>query len=250
MDTSKLISHITTECPLAAQVLAAEDITQNTVDTHSIIYNLIKDAVNGNAHPVKMPLDKEFPVLVYQRVSSNKISFAQFNMLQTDVFVLHFQAESYKELVDIQNTLTNSLTAYNQANTAGDIEITDTAEEYLPDQDLYQSAIELNIVHLNGNDQSLPAIFVYESNNSSANNEMINTVIQWDNVTLNCTIIAKHDQLQAMRDQLQTAVLGYREQNYGSGAERTSADRLESLNHTTVWEEQYRLKLRPLFTTR
>lgn len=250
MQLDNLIAHIIATCPTAAQVLKAENIDRQFVDTSAIIYSIVKDAVSGRAYPSKMPREKVFPALVYDLVSSNKVSYSQFNILQADVFVLYFQAETYKEIMELRETIKAALVSYNPAGSAAEIEITDESIEYLFDQDLHQCAIELSLVNLNGSNQQMPAIIVYEDTNHADSNEMINTVAQWRNVVLVFDIMAKHDQLEVMRNELEASVLGYREKNFGAGTEYTSGNRLESLVNMSVWEERYSLKLRPMIVNR
>jgi len=250
MQLDNLIAHIIATCPTAAQVLKAEDIDREFVDTSNIIYNLVKDSVSGRAYPGKMPKEKTFPALVYDLVSSNKVSYSQFNILQADVFVLYFQAETYSEIMTLRETIKSDLVNYYPTDSGGDIEITDESISYLYEQGLYQCALELSIVHLNGSNQALPAILVFESADSAAPNDMLNTVAQWREVDLSFNVIAKHEDLDAMRNELEASVLGYRENNMGAGSEYTRGGRLESLINMTVWEERYALKLRPMIANR
>lgn len=250
MDISNLVTNITAKCPTAAQVMKAEDISREFVDTSQIIFGLVSPSVSGRAYPSKLPGNKTFPALVYSLVSSNKISFSQFNILQTDVFIVYFQATTYIEIMTLRESIKSSLVNYNVAATAGDIEITDESIDYLPDQQLHQCALELNIVHLNGLNQAIPAVLVYESNNGMPANEMINTVVQWREVELNIDIVAKHEQLETIRREVEAAVLGYREASYGAGTEAIGGSRLESLVNVSVWEQRYKLKQRPMIVNR
>lgn len=249
MDISNLITHVIGNCPSIAQTLKAESIDREFVDTSAIIYSLVQGSVSDRAYPSRMPGNKTYPALVYNLVSSNKVTYSQFNILQTDVFVLFFQAKTYSEIMTLRQTIKTALVNYNPAGLAGDIEITDESIQYLYDQDLHQCALELNIVHLNGSDQSLPAVFVYESANSTSINEAgALHVAQLKDVILNFIIIAKHSDLETIKTELQSALLGYSESTLRARLEHSSGNRLESLVNVSVWDEQYRAKLSPLIT--
>ena len=74
MDITNLVNHIRASCPSIAQVVKAEDVSRQPIDTSVIIYDIVKGAVDGRAYPSKLPGVKNFPALVYQLVSSNKVS--------------------------------------------------------------------------------------------------------------------------------------------------------------------------------
>jgi len=238
MDLSNIISHIETECASINQVIHAEGITRQTIDTSLIVYDLLKGTVSNRAYPLKMPDEPTLPSVVYQLVSSNKIGIDQVDILQTDLFIVYFHVKNYDDLIALRGTIRTAFLGYSPTDEAGVIEITDEALDYMPDQQAYRCAMEVTVTGIIGVDQSSPAVFVYESSSSAypANEFQIIQNVLYD---ISFLIVCKQTNLEATKNCLKTNLLGYQETEYYNPTEYIGGERLDCTGDIVVWRESY-----------
>ncbi len=244
MELTNIINHIQAQCPSANQVVAADGIVRDTIDTSKIVYDLVKDTVSNRAYPSILPEQVILPALVYEQVESSPSAIENIDILQTDTQVISFLTQTYAELVTLRKSIRNALIAYTQTDETGVIEITNESVRYVKDVKLksFICSMQLNINHLLGANQCIPAILVYERS-TAGESEVTPNNKQNVSTQLGFIIIAKNDQVSTIRDELFTALLPYQDTPYHFSTAHVSGKRIDSTGQLVIWKDDYQTEL-------
>jgi len=239
MILSDIVTYISTNSPSLNQVALADGLDRATIDTSSIIYGLIKDAVSGEAYYLKLPEKISYPALVYQLVSSSKIKIGKIDIFQKDIFTIIFKSNSFNNLVGLRETLRNSLLAYSEVDKVGVIEITDEVMDYNEKAQHYECALELEITHLMDANQSMPLVLLYHEQDKGVGKP--NCGKQTINHQINLIIVSLNSEIEALRQEIKDCMIGYQHTPQSSEAPFLGGTRAGSTGNLIVWEDAYQI---------
>lgn len=246
MQLSPIITRINTNCTSVLQVLAADGIARDTIDTSLKVYTLLNAVFPSETYPITYPKESfTLPAAVYTLQASQKIDVSGVNILQRDVFVIYFQTEytssagGFTQLVTLRESVRDGLLGYGSISEAIEIEIADEALDYLPDLDRYQCSMEIHITHLIGVVQSAPTVLVFEESARSNSSDFDSCIIQNKQTTISLIIVCNVASLETVRASLEDELIGFQPGAGFDGMELLQEGRINTTGDLITWQQRY-----------
>ncbi len=206
----------------------------STVDTADQVNDLFSPLVSGRVYPLHLPDGAELPSMVYQLVGQDHIEADGVKLARVDRYLLSTRTATFSAL----EPLTHQIAAV-VASAGTQVEITDAAADYEPEQKQYRSHIELEWTSLATASQVLPAVLLYPIAAEAGDNIYDNAVGQRVTELFGLVLVCDQSALEATRTAVQQALLGLQVNPQAEPALYHGGNRLAQTGHLIYWRERY-----------
>jgi len=192
-----------------------------------------------DCYPSKIKEGATYPAAVYEPVGVDWFGDEDYKLFKTDKMVVTIKAHALSELVALIDAIEARILTEQPANAFTAIELADVALGIEAERDMRIGALEIDITTFNGGVQSLPAAYVYQSNQSaepmqSCANRQTHTYLY------EVLSVALASEVDANRETLRTALVGY--SSSGWPAEYVQGKRLANIGRYAVWRDSYQIQ--------
>lgn len=161
IDLSFFKNNILANVPQIAQIITPERVSVSTVDTSSLLVELLGPINNDRIYAYKLPDNPVYPCITYEQSGFTRTEVDGYIIAKTDIFLISIQAEVLEDIIAKQLACNEALLQYIPVNAAGGIEIIDQAVTWQSDLQRYEAAIQIEVTHLTLPSQQTPAYFIY-----------------------------------------------------------------------------------------
>lgn len=212
----------------------ANETDISTVDTAEQIDDLFGLLVGNRVYPLHLPDGAELPSMVYQLVGQDYVEADGVKLARVDRYLLSTRAGTFGTLEPLTHQIASTV-----AGAGAQIEITDAAADYEPDQKQYRSHIELEWTSLATASQALPAVMIYPLGAEAGDNQFDNTVGQRVTELYGVVLICEQSALDATRTTVTSALLGLEPDSQAEPVLYHGGSRLAQTGHLIYWRERY-----------
>jgi hypothetical protein len=227
-------SLVSTLITAGINAIEASETDISTVDTADLVNDLFGSLVDGRVYPLHLPDGAALPSMVYQLVGQDYIEADGVKLGRVDRYVLSTRTTSFATLEPLTHQIATAV-----ADAGAQVEITDAAADYEPEQKQYRSHIELEWTSLATASQALPAVMVYSIGAEAGDNMYDNAVGQRVTELFGLAIICDEADLEATRDAVQSAMLGLQVTPQAEPALYHGGNRLAQTGQLIYWREHY-----------
>ncbi len=225
---------ITTLSGQSINAVKTSDADISTVDTAIGLKDIFGPLVGSKVYPLVLPADVVLPAMIYQQVNRRHIEVDGEKLGRIDTYVLSVRASTFKDLQGLCAQIVDTV-----AGLAGQYEITDFAVDYEPDEKQYRGHLELEVTTLATVSQSIPAALVYEFASQAQESQYDNVVRQAVTDVFSVVLVCDQDQLETVRNQASTALVGLQPNPQSHPIQYLSGKRLAQTGQLVYWREQF-----------
>lgn len=229
------ITNNTTLFNVVAQAPDAEELNSVHAATASAALKTLLEAATANAYAVEAPEGEEPPDAVYHLTSAQSLSLVGAKIATDVTFVVTLRETDYPKLMTLLAAVEAQILA-----SADSISITDAAADYAAAQNYFLVALELSyVVPAVSGSPDYPAVLVSFDSTQADESNYDNLVNQRVIRNYSMTIISDTDNVEALRADLQGALLGWQETAAHFEMEYRAGSDLDMPGGLYAWREQY-----------
>jgi len=242
-DLSIVQTALINNAPSLEQVVLPDGDGSQGVDTAALLVSEIGSLLSDRLYPLRLPEDPSHPSAVYRLMGSQSVNIGGYPILQEDSYLLAVAGGQYGTVKTTTNSIRSALLAYTQSGGAGTAVVTDAADDYRRDVDLFETGMALTFTHLAQAAQSVPAAFVYLLNHDARPENKYRTVSVEEESRFAVLLVDRIPtggitELSAKAEEIRSAVLAISE----SGWRRPlwyGGDVIAVHNTLALWQETF-----------
>lgn len=235
MTLDDLITQITANAP-SFNTATKVDMASGAVDSAAELVTALSATFSARIYPLTLPEQPVHPSAVYQLVSTPRIQLEGIDIAQRHIYVLSVRTDTLAELITKVDATRTALAA-----AAWSIEISDQTAGYDEKQQNYRCDLELIFSYASFAQAAadLPAVLIYEGANSADENSLDNCVKQRVSTEFSFVIATTGSDMDALRTELQAALLGYQSVATEEDLKYRSGGRIPTTGKLSIWQDFY-----------